>query len=44
MDYFADLIHEAVSSTQEELSAHPVNTASGRLDEVKATRDLIIKR
>lgn len=44
LDAFADLIHEAVTSTQEELHKHPVNTASGRLDEVKATRDLVLKR
>ncbi len=44
MDDFANLIHEAVSLSPEELRALPVNTASGRLDDVKAAKELILKR
>ncbi len=44
LDNFVDVIEASVHEDQAKLATHPLNTASRRLDDVKAARDLILKR
>ena len=43
LDAFVDIIEKSLKEDHEEISKRPINTASGRLDDVKAARELILK-
>ena len=40
---FVDIIERSLKEDHETMSKRPINTASGRLDDVKAARELILK-
>ena len=43
LDAFVDIIEKSLKEDHEEISKRPINTASGRLDDVKAASELILK-